>query len=72
MHIKQGQYTLINKSRDIIAKCKLDANLYEFGEIVKNESKFIAIPITPQINMADLWHLRLGQINNNKLKNIQL
>jgi hypothetical protein len=50
----------------------LDANLYEFGEIVKNESKFIAIPITPQINMADLWHLRLGQINNNKLKNIQL
>jgi hypothetical protein len=35
--IKQGQYTLIYKSRDIIAKCKLNDNLYEFGETVKNE-----------------------------------
>jgi len=49
----------------------LDANLYKFGEIVKNESKFIAIPITTQINMANLWHLKLGHINNNILKNIQ-
>ncbi len=71
MHIKQRQYTLINKSRDIIAKCKLDVNLYEFGETIKNESKFIATPTTIQINMANLWHLRFGHINNNIFKNIQ-
>jgi hypothetical protein len=60
MRIKQGQYTLINKSRDIITKCKLNDDLYEFGETIKNESKFIAIPTTTQINMANLWHLKLG------------
>jgi hypothetical protein len=40
----------------------LDADLYKFGKIVKNESKFIAIPTTTQINMANLWHLKLGYI----------
>jgi hypothetical protein len=71
MHIKQGQCTFINKSRNIIAKCKLDVDLYEFGKIVKNEIKFITIPTTTQIKMVDLWHLKLGHIKNNRLKNIQ-
>ncbi len=71
MHIKQGQCTLINESRNIIAKCKLNVDLHEFGKTIKNESKFITIPTTTQINMVDLWHLRLGRINSNKLKNIQ-
>jgi hypothetical protein len=38
----------------MITKCKLDVDLYEFGKIVKNESKFITIQATTQINMVDL------------------
>jgi len=47
IHIKEGICIFINKSRNIIIKCKLNSNLYKIGETIKEEKQIIII-ITPK------------------------
>jgi hypothetical protein len=44
MHIKQGIYIFINKSKDIIAEFKLDYDLYKLGEITKQRKTSCCSP----------------------------
>ena len=70
--IKSGISILLNKSGQTIAKCKLNPDLCELGTTVIPNKKILAIPATIQsLNKADLWHLRLGHINQYRLKQIQ-
>ena len=72
IRIKSGISILLNKSGQTIAKCKLNPDLYELGTTVIPNKKILAIPATIQsLSKADLWHLRLGHINQYRLKQIQ-
>jgi len=54
-----------------IATFKLNPNLYELGETINSSQYALAIPTTT-LNKVDLWHLRLGHINHQRLKQIQI
>ena len=63
IHIKDGISILINKLGQIIATCKLNPDLYELGETILSNNYALAIPTITSHNTTDLWHLRLGHIN---------
>jgi hypothetical protein len=44
MLTKQRIYIVIDKSKDIIAKCKLDYDLYKLGEIAKQRKTSCCSP----------------------------
>jgi len=71
IRIKAGVSTLINKLGHTIATCKLNPDLYELGETITSMQYALTIPTTSNLNKADLWHLRLGHINQQRLKQIQ-
>ena len=71
IHIKDGISILINKLGQIIATCKLNPDLYKLGETILSNNYVLAIPTITSHNIADLWHLRLGHINQQRLKQIQ-
>jgi hypothetical protein len=66
MHIKQGIYIFINKSKDITAECKLDYDLYKLGEMQNKERQVVVVPTITQISMAKLWHHTLRHTNIGK------
>jgi hypothetical protein len=49
----------------------LEADLYKLGVINKQENKIQTKLNLTHLNIADLWHMRLGHINKHKLKKIQ-
>nr|PNR50093.1 hypothetical protein PHYPA_011990 [Physcomitrium patens] len=71
IRIRASTTTPINKFCQTIAICKLNLDLYELGTTILSNKPQIAIPTTTQLNKADLWHLRLGHINPQRLKQIQ-
>ena len=71
IHIKDGISILINKLGQIIATCKLNPDLYELGETIFSDNYALAIPTITSHNTTNLWHLRLGHINQQRLKQIQ-
>lgn len=56
---------------ETIATCKLNRDLYELSESITSNNYALAIPTTIELNKADLWHLRLGHINQKRLRQIQ-
>ena len=72
IRIKNGTSLLINKSGQIIATCTLDPDLYVLGETILTNNFALATPTIISHNTADLWHLRLGHINQQRLKQIQV
>lgn len=71
IRIKAGVSTLINKLGHTIATCKLNPDLYELGETIVSMQYALTTPTTSNLSKADLWHLRLGHINQQRLKQIQ-
>jgi len=70
--IKSGISISLNKSRQTIAKFKLNLDLYKLDTTIIPNKKILATPATTQnLNKADLWHLKIGHINQYRLKQIQ-
>jgi glutamine amidotransferase PdxT len=68
MLIKNGQCVLRNAFGHHIATWNAEVDLYKLDVTNKSNVNFIAAPTITIVNKANLWHLRLGHINQNRLK----
>lgn len=66
MKIKCGISILFNKWVQVIAKWKLDNDLYKLGDTMILRQNIIAILATTNLHNDELWHLRLGHINKKR------
>jgi hypothetical protein len=56
IHIKEGICIFINKSKDIIIKCKLNSNLYKLGETIKEEKQIVRITTPKCVLVHSRFH----------------
>jgi len=68
--IKYGNCFLKNSHGQQIAKCILEADFFKLGITNKQKNKIQTKLNFTHLNMANLWHMRLGHINKPKLKEI--
>jgi hypothetical protein len=66
-----GQCTLNNAQGNIIAICKLKYDLYKLRITYTPLQVTYATPNNLTLNGADLSYLRLGHINQTRLKQVQ-
>jgi hypothetical protein len=60
MHIKK------KKKGRVIAKCRLEYDLYKLRYMFKPKQKAINILVITQISEASVWNLGLGHINKKR------
>ena len=70
--INVGTCILRNSSGLVIATCTLDTYLYKLGMTYRQQEKVSISLNISSLNLANLWHQRLGHINKRRLHEVQI
>ena len=69
IHIKSRICTLTKNKKELIETCQLYTNLYKLGDSIRL-NQIITIFALTHTSKAYLWHLKLGHINQRRLREI--
>jgi hypothetical protein len=56
----------------MIVECRLQFNLYKFGETIRPIKDAIVVPVNVSLQTIDLWHFQCGQSISKDLKTFKV